>query len=82
MPFDSSPYLDLFVSSLNVTTKRIFFRYQRFAVALGIWSLINIFLYSTLQAVADPGFPVGGGGGRQPPTRILFGKNVCENKRN
>ena len=40
-------------------------------------------------AVADPGFPVGGsadllggGGGRQPPTHTLFGKNICENKRN
>ena len=24
----------------------------------------------------------GGGGGRQPPTRTLFGKNVCQNERN
>ena len=35
--------------------------------------------------MADPGFPVGGGvhplGGRGPPTRALFGENVCENKR-
>ena len=37
--------------------------------------------------VADPGFPVGGGGsaeplgGCQPLTWALFGKNVCENKR-
>ena len=39
-------------------------------------------------AVADPGFPVwggrapvGGGGGRGPPTWALFGENVCENER-
>ena len=34
--------------------------------------------------MADPGFSVGGGakpGGRQPLTRVLFGKNLCENKR-
>ena len=34
---------------------------------------------------ADPGFPVGGRGpvlkGRGPPTRVLFGKNVCKNER-
>ena len=29
-------------------------------------------------AVADPGFPVEG---RGPPTRVLFGENVCENER-
>ena len=37
------------------------------------------------NAVADPGFPVGGRqpiGGHQPPTHTLFGKNVCENERN
>ena len=28
--------------------------------------------------MADPGFPVGGGGS---PTRVLFGENVCENER-
>ena len=28
--------------------------------------------------MADPGFPVGGGG---PLMRALFGKNVCENER-
>ena len=45
------------------------------------------------RAVADPGFPVGGGwgvggwggvhplGGRGPPTWALFGENVCENER-
>ena len=35
-------------------------------------------------AMADPGFPVGGVdplGGCEPPTRVLFGQNVCENKR-
>ena len=37
--------------------------------------------------MADPGFPVGGGGaeplggGRRPPTWVLFGKNICENER-
>ena len=34
--------------------------------------------------MADPGFPIGGVdplGGRGPPTWVLFGKNVCENKR-
>ena len=33
------------------------------------------------KSVADPGFPVGGGEGRQPLTLALFGKNVCENER-
>ena len=39
-------------------------------------------------AVAHPGFPEGGVrgwvdplGGRRPPTRVLFGENVCENER-
>ena len=37
-------------------------------------------------SVVDPGFPVGGGhvhplGGREPPTRALFGENVCKNER-
>ena len=35
--------------------------------------------------MADPGFPVGGRcapmGGRGPPMQVLFGENVCENKR-
>ena len=31
-----------------------------------------------IQAVADPGFPVGGAG---PATWVLFGKNVCKNER-
>ena len=30
------------------------------------------------MSVADPGFPVGG---RRPPTRVLFGGNVCQNER-
>ena len=30
-----------------------------------------------LEAVADPGFPIGGA-----PTCTLFGKNVCENEKN
>ena len=38
------------------------------------------------SAVADPGFPIGGGadpfGGCQPLTHTLFGKNICENERN
>ena len=45
------------------------------------------FITSVESVVADPGFPVGGGG-RQPhwgtrrcPTQMLFGKNVCENER-
>ena len=39
-----------------------------------------------LCAVADPGFPVGGGEGRraimgcQPLMQVLFGENVCKNK--
>ena len=32
------------------------------------------------EPAADRGFPVGGGGGA-PPTRALFGGNVCENER-
>ena len=39
-----------------------------------------------LKAVADPGFPIGGAwnhkGGCGPPTRALFGENVCKNERN
>ena len=40
--------------------------------------------YITTQAssVADPGFLSGGGrlgGGGQPPMRVLFGGNICEN---
>ena len=31
------------------------------------------------MSVADPGFSVGGG--RQPPTRMLFGQNICRNER-
>ena len=34
--------------------------------------------------MADPGFPIGGVDplrGRGPPTRMLFGENVCENER-
>ena len=37
-----------------------------------------------MVAVADPGFPVGGVdrlGGCGPPTRVLFGENVCKNER-
>ena len=37
------------------------------------------------EAVADPGFPVGGRspvrGVHGPPTQVLFGENVCENER-
>ena len=36
------------------------------------------------NAVADPGFTVGGTPtcwGCQPPTQVLFGENVCENER-
>ena len=39
----------------------------------------------TYLTVADPGFPIGGGGqpfgGCRPLTWVLFGKNVCENER-
>ena len=38
-----------------------------------------ILLKLYILAVADPGFPVGGG--RRPPTWALFAKNVCENER-
>ena len=43
------------------------------------------FLKTTLASqqyitVADPGFPVGGGG-RGRPTWALFGENVCKNER-
>ena len=31
------------------------------------------------RSVADPGSPVGGG--RPPPTWVLFGKNICKNER-
>ena len=38
-----------------------------------------------LKAVADPGFPIGEAwnhkGGCGPPTRALFGENVCKNER-
>ena len=34
--------------------------------------------YIVPYSATDPGFPVGG---RRPPTRALFGGNVCENKR-
>ena len=40
--------------------------------------------HKSAQAVADPGFSVGGDVdllGRQPPTQALFGENVCENER-
>ena len=41
--------------------------------------------FENLLTVADPGFSVGGGadplGGRRPPTRTLFGENICENER-
>ena len=33
---------------------------------------------SVYYTMADPGFPVGG---HRPSTRVLFGKNVCENER-
>ena len=37
------------------------------------------------MTVVGPGFPVGGGvhplGGHGPPTRALFGENVCKNER-
>ena len=38
------------------------------------------------NAVADPGFPIGGAptcwGVCRPPMRTLFSENVCENERN
>ena len=44
-------------------------------------SLQKVSAKMTGKTVADSGFPVGGGWGRGPPTRALFGENVCENKR-
>ena len=43
-------------------------------------------IYLWANAVADPGFPIAGGGhapigGHGPPTWALFGENVCENER-
>ena len=32
-------------------------------------------------SVADPGFPVGGGGGRGLPRRLRFADFVCQNER-
>ena len=49
----------------------------------------KIFLTSSLQrvsgpkpvqSVADPEFPIGGGGGRQPPMWALFGKMYAKIK--
>ena len=48
---------------------------------------IFVSLVGLSTSVADPGFPMGGGhgpiggGGRGPPTQVLFGENVCENER-
>ena len=42
------------------------------------------YYYYGMLAVADPGYPVEGRapvGGHGPPTRALFGENVCKNER-
>ena len=41
-----------------------------------IFSRFWVFKFKT--SVADPGYPVRG---RQHPTHMLFGENVCENER-
>ena len=56
-------------------------------ILLSLWKPRARILDQNNKAVADPGFPVGGGGanplgGRQPLTCTLFGENVCKNKRN
>ena len=47
--------------------------------------ILRMYKITKTNAVADPGYPVGGhgpvGGGHGPPTRALFSKNVWENKR-
>ena len=55
-------------------------------LSLSILHLTTARDFNKFYAVADPGFPVGGGGvdplgGRGPLTWVLFGKNVCENER-
>ena len=53
---------------------------------LKLTAVCFLYSHSLYYSVADAGFPVGGAptrwGGRQPPMRTLFGKNVCENERN
>ena len=51
---------------------------------MAIGSTMLLLAFCLQKAVADPGFPVGGAWtrwGSRPPTRALFGGNVCENER-
>ena len=53
--------------------------------SIGSLPVSQAMLTLDMLAVADPGFPIGGGvhplGGHGPPTWALFGENVCENER-
>ena len=56
-----------------------------FMIPMQACHLFIYFYKFVLFSVADPGFPIGGAPsrweGHRPPMRVLFSKNVCENKR-